>query len=198
MNFAASRIETFREFYARLVVGTAGVSTDAERLISAFRSVPREQFVGSGPWSVFTPVGYIQTPMDDPAILYQDIVVSLTDAGPINNGQPSLHAACMASLGPMVDETGLHIGAGTGYYTAILAHLVGQQGHIEAYEIEPALAHRAAHNLASFSQLNLECRSGSNGPVPRCNFIYVNAGATHPADAWLDALNPRGRLLFPL
>jgi protein-L-isoaspartate(D-aspartate) O-methyltransferase len=139
MNVAASRIETFREFYARLVTATAGVSTDAERLISAFRSVPREQFVGGGPWSVFTPVGYIQTPMDDPAVLYQDIVVSLIDGGPINNGQPSLHAACLASLGPMVDETGLHIGAGTGYYTAILAHMVERQGRIQATRSSPSL-----------------------------------------------------------
>ena len=26
----------------------------------------------------------------------------------------------------------------------------------------------------------------------------MNAGATHPLDAWLDALRPDGRLLFPL
>jgi hypothetical protein len=30
------------------------------------------------------------------------------------------------------------------------------------------------------------------------NAIYVNAGATHPAANWLDALNDGGRLVFPL
>ena len=34
--------------------------------------------------------------------------------------------------------------------------------------------------------------------MPDCDIVYVNAGATGPADAWLDALRPRGRLLFPL
>jgi protein-L-isoaspartate(D-aspartate) O-methyltransferase len=28
--------------------------------------------------------------------------------------------------------------------------------------------------------------------------IYVNAGATRPADAWLDRLKERGRLILPL
>ena len=28
--------------------------------------------------------------------------------------------------------------------------------------------------------------------------IYVNAGATSPLDVWLEALRPKGRLLFPL
>jgi hypothetical protein len=39
---------------------------------------------------------------------------------------------------------------------------------------------------------------GLERPSPQVQFIYVNAGASHPADAWLDALNPGGRLLFPL
>lgn len=199
MDAAASRIDAFRDFYSRLIVATAGVKTDAERLTSAFRAVAREQFLPPGPWSVFTPNGYIQAPSNDPAILYQDVVVSLgASSGQINNGQPSLHAACLAALGPIAGETGLHVGAGSGYYTAILAHLVGAEGKIEAYEIDPDLAGRAAHNLAGYSQVNVHCRSGAIEPLPNCNFIYVNAGATHPADPWLDAMAPGGRLIFPL
>lgn len=198
MNAAVSRIQCFRDFYARLIVAAAGVSSNTEGLISAFRSVPRERFVGPGPWSVFTPGGYVQTQINDAALLYQDIVVSLVEGGPINNGQPSLHAACLATLDLKAGETGLHVGAGTGYYTEILALLVGQQGHIHAYEIEPLLAQRAIQNLASTSQVSVHCRSGSVAPLPVCDFVYVNAGATHPADAWLDALNPGARLLFPL
>ena len=114
MDAAVSRIESFRDFYARLIVAAAGVSlnANAEGLISAFRSVPRERFVGPGPWSVFTPAGYVQTLINDAAILYQDIVVSLVESGPINNGQPSLHAACLAALNLKEGETGLHIGRG--------------------------------------------------------------------------------------
>src|SRR5262249_1752462 len=33
---------------------------------------------------------------------------------------------------------------------------------------------------------------------PNSDLIYVNAGATHPPTAWLDALNVGGRLIMPL
>src|SRR5262249_12994925 len=34
--------------------------------------------------------------------------------------------------------------------------------------------------------------------LPQADAIYVNAAATHPLRAWLDALKPGGRLVFPL
>jgi protein-L-isoaspartate(D-aspartate) O-methyltransferase len=41
-------------------------------------------------------------------------------------------------------------------------------------------------------------RSGAEGPIPQCDALYVNAGATSPIAVWLDALRPGGQLLFPL
>jgi len=193
-----TRLEEFRIFYAQLVTASARVSLDEDRFARAFASVPREVFLGAGPWRILTPVGYISTPGDDPAFIYQDVVVSLAGDGPINNGQPSLHAACLAALDPRPGETAVHVGAGTGYYTALLASLLGEQGSVSAYELDAALAVRAAANLAPFSNVKLHIRSGAEGPLPSCDLIYVNAGATRPLDVWLDALNPGGRLLFPL
>src|SRR5262249_40895921 len=138
------RLDAHRLFYAKLVTANAGVPATAERLISAFASVPRERFVGAGPWRVFTPAGYIQTPSDDPALLYQDVVVNLKAEGHINNGQPTLHAACLAALQVQPGEHVVHVGAGSGYYTALLAELAGPSGSVAAFEIEPELAQRAA------------------------------------------------------
>ena len=94
-------------------------------------------------------------------------------------------------------ETLLHIGAGAGYYTAILAELVGTRGRVIAYEIAPDIAERAAANLARYSQVEVRARSGA-ADLPAADAIYVNAAATHPLRAWLDALKPDGRLVFPL
>jgi protein-L-isoaspartate(D-aspartate) O-methyltransferase len=124
--------------------------------------------------------------------------VALAEEKQINNGQPVLHAVSMAMLNPQPGETVVHIGAGTGYYTAILASLVAPGGKVFAYEIEPALAERAAANLADLPDVTVYPRSGAEAPLPSCNVIYVNAGATAPLDVWLDALLPGGRLLFPL
>jgi protein-L-isoaspartate(D-aspartate) O-methyltransferase len=92
----------------------------------------------------------------------------------------------------------LHIGAGTGYYTAMLAELVGGNGRVEAIEIDPTLAVRALECLADRPNVRVSERSGAVGPLPESDAIYVNAGATAPLAVWLDALAPSGRLLFPL
>lgn len=190
------RLEAHRLFFAQLITARSGLPN--ERIISAFAATPRERFLGPGPWKVFTGAGYITTPSDDPAFLYQDVTVALSEASKINNGQPVLHAVSLATLNPQEGEMAIHVGAGTGYYTAVLAHLTGPQGRIFAYEIEPALAELATAHLSDLKQVVVNLRSGAEAPLPECNVIYVNAGATAPLDVWLDALLPGGRLLFPL
>jgi protein-L-isoaspartate(D-aspartate) O-methyltransferase len=192
----AERIEAHRAFFAQLIAKRAGVAADSE-LAEAFRTTPRERFVGGPPWRVLTRHGFVEAPHDDPAFLYQDVVVSLGADG-LNNGEPSLHAMCIATLRPMTGERIVHVGAGTGYYTTILAKLVGERGRVDAYEIEPSLVRRAGENLAALPQVTLHAQSGAGAPLPMCDVLYVNAGATAPLAVWLDALEPGGRLLFPL
>jgi protein-L-isoaspartate(D-aspartate) O-methyltransferase len=189
-------LETHRLFFAELI--TAKVGKPKSRLTSAFAATPRERYLGPGPWKIFTGCGYISTPSDDPALLYQDILVALEEELKINNGQPTLHALCLAALNVQEGETVVHIGAGTGYYTAVLAELVGPVGQVFAFEVEPELAQRASTTLADLPNVTVYPRSGAEAPLPICDVVYINAGATAPLDIWLDALRPSGRLLFPL
>jgi protein-L-isoaspartate(D-aspartate) O-methyltransferase len=191
------RIQAHRTFFAKLITSNAGVPPGSD-LAAAFASTPREQFVGPPPWKMFTPMGYVETVLDDPAVLYQDVVVSLGGEAGLNNGQPTLHAYCLTALAPKKGERVVHVGAGTGYYTTLLAKLVGETGAVDAYEIDPELARRATTNLAGFPYVTLHSRSGAEAPLPECDVLYVNAGATEPLAVWLDALRPKGRLLFPL
>ena len=189
-------LEAHRMFYAELI--TSSVGMPKSRLTSAFMATPREHYLGPGPWKVFTARGYVQTPSDDPAFLYQDVVVALEEEHRINNGQPTLHALCLAALNVMEGETIVHIGAGSGYYTAVLAQLTGPSGEVSAYEIQPVLAKRAARCLADLPNVTVHQRSGAEASLPNCDAIYVSAGATAPLQNWLDALRPSGRLLVPL
>ena len=190
-------LQSRRVFFAQLVASAAGAAKN-ERLIEAFASTPREHYLGPGPWKVFAGGSLVETPSDDPSFLYQDVVVSIAPDRHINNGQPVLHAVCLNALNLQPGEKILHLGAGTGYYTAILANLTGPTGSVEAYEIEADLAARAKSNLANSPNVVVHERNASSGPLPAADAIYVNAGATAPLDTWLDALNPSGRLLFPL
>ena len=192
------RLESHRFFYARRLAAATGATGLGGRLEAALAATPRERFLGPGPWRVFTAAGYITTPSDDATFVYHDVPIALSEGEAINNGQPALHALCLAALDVKEGETAVHVGAGTGYYTAVLARLVGAHGSVFACELEPALAARARAALADLGHVTVEARSGADGVLPACDILYVSAGATAPLDLWLDALRENGRLLFPL
>jgi len=191
------RSEYLRLFYASLVCAAAKVSDP--QIEQAFRAVKREPFVGPGPWRI-TLGGhpYVMTPNDDPAFIYQNTLVALDSAQGLNIGMPSAHAYWLDGCELKQGETVLQVGAGTGYYTAILAELVGPGGRVHAYEIDKSLADRARGNLKGLPQVNVQPKSGIAPDLPEVDLIYVCAGAAQPAKAWLDALRPGGRLIFPL
>jgi len=187
------RLADFRNVFAQLVVARGGCAQNAA-LLHAFASVPRHMFLGLGPWTV-SEHGTL-TLGDDPATVYQDIGFGL-DAG-IPTGLPSLHAALLDTAAPKPGERVIHVGAGTGYYTAILAELVGATGHVHGFEINEALAARARTNLAAWPRAFVEARSGVLVPDRPVDLIYVNAGVQQLPRAWIDALAPDGRLVVPL
>jgi protein-L-isoaspartate(D-aspartate) O-methyltransferase len=192
------RLAACRQFYAKMVAAGGGqLREDLER---AFEIVPREYFLGPGPWLAVSSLSgmFVATPTDDPIHVYQNVLFALDRQKQINNGEPFLHGQLLGALAPARGNVALHIGCGTGYYTAILAHLVGPSGKVIAYEIEPELGRRAVENLKPWDNVEVRLASGVNDDLPRCDAIYVNAGATRPVAGWLDALNEGGKLLFPL
>lgn len=191
----SERLDQIRRDFAERV--TSRMRPHDQRVVAAYAKVPRERFLGPGPWLIRSADGYMRTPDADPVHIYRDILVALEPLQRLNNGQPSLHAAAIARLGLKAGETVLHIGAGTGYYTAILAEVVGPAGWVHAYEIEPRLAALAKANLGERDNVVLHDEMEQR-VLPQADAIYVNAGAGGPQRQWLDALNPSGRLLFPL
>jgi protein-L-isoaspartate(D-aspartate) O-methyltransferase len=141
----------------------------------------------------------VATPTDDPIHVYQNVLFALDREKRINNGEPFLHGQLLGALSPARGNVAIHIGCGTGYYTAILAHLVSPSGKVVAYEIEPKLGQRAIENLKAWDNVEVRLASGVDNELPpRCDAIYINAGATRPVSGWLDSLNEGGKLLFPL
>lgn len=170
-------------------------------LVAAFACVPRERFVGPPPWRLSAPsdrVDYWTGARSDPEELYQDVLVTLDRERGINNGQPSLWALVMDRLAIHSGMTIIHLGCGTGYYTAILAELAGAEAGILAVEIDPGLAERARQALKPWPQVRVELADGARMTLPPADCIVASAGATHPLARWLDALLPGGQLLFPM
>src|SRR4029450_1568086 len=90
-------IEDYRRFFADEIRFVANL--DSPALVEAFARVPRDQFIGPGPWRVGAPelralaaagmgeAAYVT--VDDPRHLYHNVVVVLDEEENINNGQPA-------------------------------------------------------------------------------------------------------------
>jgi protein-L-isoaspartate(D-aspartate) O-methyltransferase len=190
-------VDTARQAFAEELRYVAHVRSD--RVIAAFATVPREEFLGPPPWQVYDFAdGYWQVPGDDPTAACHNVLFAIDAARELNNGHPEFWARLLDKLDIRAGDKVLHVGAGVGYYTAIIAELAGPDGAVVAVEIDPGLAERARANLASRANVQVITADGAlfdPGPV---DVIVVNAGATHPLPVWLGALMPGGRLLLPL
>lgn len=195
MTVQRASLEEIRSFYAKLMV--AASRSHDPRLERIFELVPREAFLPPGPWKIMVGETYFETPSRDPAYLYQNTLVALDAEKAINNGEPFLHAAWIGVASPQPSETVTHIGAGTGYYTAILSMLVLPGGRVHAFEIEERLAAAARRNLLPFENASVTAANAARVELPVSDLIYVNAGVIAPPVAWLLALRLGGRMIFP-
>ena len=192
----ADSLEAVRRTYAEQLRSLTHMLSPA--LFAAFASVPRERFVGPGPWRLLGLDQHWTTVDADPRQVYRNALIALDESKGINNGQPSLWASALDGLDVRIDDRVLHLGCGTGYYTAILAELTGPQGKVTAIEIDAGLAERARAALSAWPQVEVIHGNGSIGPFEPADVIVASAGATHPQPSWLAALKPGGKLLFPL
>ena len=188
-----------RQRYANLIHERAALRSD--RLVRALARVPREDYLGSGPWKILRPpaIGtYVDTPSDDPIHIYDDVLVAIDATRNLNNGLPSGLCRWIDALELQEGERVIHAGCGTGYYTALMAEVVGENGKAVGIEYDPDLAAQAKRNLEHLPFVEVICGDASIYDAGTADAIFVNAGASYPLPLWLDSLAPDGRLIVPL
>lgn len=166
----------------RLVRALRKQGIQDERVLSAVGEIPREVFV----------------PEELRVLSYVNDPVSIGYGQTIS--QPYMIALMAESLALTGAERILDIGAGSGYHSAILAH-VGRD--VYAIEILPELATRARRNLERVhlgGKVIVLVGDGSEGYETAAPFdaISVAAGAPDVPPALLDQLNDPGRLVIPV
>ncbi len=191
----AARAALVDDLVRRAVVRTLAV----ER---AFRAVRRHMFF-EPPYRLATDLlatEFVET--TDPCRLYADTIVAIDSARRFVSTAPASAAEQIEQLGPMEGMRLLHVGTGTGYYTAVLAELVGESGTVVGVEYIEELAEMSSANLAQagYTTVTIQQGDGAFGVPDAAPFdrILVSAGTADITNAWIAQLADNGRLVVPL
>jgi protein-L-isoaspartate(D-aspartate) O-methyltransferase len=178
------------------------------RLVEAFRRCPRHSFLsryrrtGDKSWH-FLNVGRSDLHLNE---IYKDQPLAVTQwpDGRVRSAQtqPSLMARMLNWLEPQSGNKILEIGSGTGWMLAILATLVGPNGHATGIEINGDLARQSRRNLvrAKISNATVLAADGAQAESPRRFYDRIVFTASLPdlPSLCFDQLAPGGKLLAPL
>ncbi len=161
-----------------------------ERVIAAFRAIPREQFVPD-------------VPLDEVYSSSEAIVTKRIDGVGVSSASaPDVIAIMLEQLDLQPGQRVLEIGAGTGYNAALIAHVVGETGRVVTIDIDEDLVDGARLHLAAAGVRNADvvCGDGVLGYAPAAPFdrIILTVAAADIAPCWQQQLTPRGRLVLPL
>lgn len=147
-----------------------------ERTLAAMQEIPREQFV---------PVPYQQLAFSDTAL-------------PIGRGQtmlpPREEAKILQALRLSRHDHVLEIGTGSGFFSALLAHL---SKHVTSVEIIPELAEIAKQRLAQLNCDRVEVHTGNGLAWPHdqlFDVIVFTGSLPLIPEGFKRMLRPHGRL----
>lgn len=148
-----------------------------ERVLTALRTVPRDEFVDESPHD------NRESEIDGSRAL-----------------SPATVARALTALDADEGDDVLVVGAGVGYTAAALAEIVGSR-QVHAVDIDRQLVHLARSNLASagYDAVLVDRRDGARGFADYAPYdrILVEAAAVEPPRALLDQLAADGRLVMP-
>ncbi len=119
--------------------------------------------------------------------------------------QPSVVAFMLELLHPKIGGCYLDIGSGSGWTTALLAHITGKHGKVYAMEIKPELLKFGRKNVNKYDFIDdgivtFVLSNGRDGYEENAPFdgILVSASVEEIPQALLDQLKVGGCLVIPV
>lgn len=133
-------------------------------LRDAVQATPRHRFVHRFRLGGGSLLDFDADPAAHLATVYSDTVMRHVDAGgmplPSTNSKPGYILWLLHMLGLQPGQRVLEIGSGSGWLTAIMAQIVGPEGHVTGIEIIPELAARSQADLAALGLENVTILAG--------------------------------------
>ncbi len=168
------------------VAAHVGLAVD-DPIIEALAVVPRERFV----------------PLDEVAASVRDRPIALDDTGMATVSAMHAYARSFDLLAVASGDTILDLGAGAGYGTALLAHLVGASGRVVGIEIDPALVAVAAFALADLTTAEVLVGDAIDTAcwpalARGCTKVTVGFAIDAVPREWFDVLAPGAVVVAPV
>ncbi len=138
-------------------------------------------------------------PLEAVAQSSDDIAMALTEDGLSTISAMHAYARSFEALELGAGDSMVDLGGGTGYGTAVAAHIVGPTGQVTCIEIVDELVERARENLAGRSNVTV-IRGDAHDTLAWQGATKVSVGFEVRAlpEAWLQALAPGGKLVAPV
>ncbi len=159
-----------------------------ERVLAAFRAVPRHRFLPE--------VAIDEVYRDQPVVTRRD------ESGlPISSSsQPAIMAVMLEQLDVREGQRVLEIGAGTGFNAALLGHLAGDTGSVVSVDIDQETVDTARKHLADTPNVTVVCGDGADGVPDGAPYdrLICTVGVWDISPSWRDQLAPAGRMVLPL
>ncbi len=154
------------------------------QIIKAFEEVDRKNFVPD----MFQEHAYVDAPLG----IGENQTIS----------QPTTVAFMLEHLSPQKGEKILDIGTGSGWTTALICHIVGEEGSVLGVERIDSLVELGKFNLARYCK-DSRCKiqkAGDKLGVPGEKFdkILVSASAKDLPEELIDQLKIGGKLVIPV
>lgn len=161
---------------------------ETPRIIKAFQDIKRADFMPENMKNLAKedlafPIGYGQT-----------------------ISQPLTVAFMLEKLQPEQGDKILDIGSGSGWTTALLAHIVGERGKVIAIEVIPGLKEFGEKNVSEYNFIKkgiveFICADGSKGfqgQAPYDRILVSAAIQNNIPQEWKDQLKISGRIVVPI
>jgi protein-L-isoaspartate(D-aspartate) O-methyltransferase len=154
----------------------------SENLEQAFRDIDRADFVLGD----YLPEAY----EDYPLPISSEATIS----------QPTTVAFMLEILDIEEGDRVLDVGSGSGWTTALIAHLVGEEGSVLGLEIDPDLVNFGKRNIEKYGFSNVAIVDTRNTTLHEevFNKILVSAELTKIPEEFIRSLSEEGLILAPI